>query len=216
MATILTELQSNFLRAFFQLDQDFYLTGGTALSAFYLQHRFSVDLDLFTHDDAAFPKAEALVRETSARLGIAFAPVEITSFFKHFRVGPQEAPLTLHFSKDVPFQIKPPNRFGDILVDAIEDITANKICAALGRTEIKDLIDLYFLDQASYAIPNYFDAAGQKDGGLAHETLAFTLSQFEIFEIPAFMIKPITVEDLNQFLETTIAWLIRQSPPPKQ
>ncbi len=216
MATILTALQSDFLSAFFQLAQGFYLTGGTALSAFYLQHRFSVDLDLFTNDDAIFPQAEALVKETSARLGIASVPVERTSFFKHFRVGPKEAPLTLHFAKDVSFRIKPPNRFGDILVDAIEDIAANKICAALGRTEIKDLIDLYFLDQAGYSIPKYFDAAQQKDGGLAYETLAFTLSQFEILEIPAFMIIPVAVEDLKQFLENTISWLIRQAPPPSQ
>lgn len=92
MATILNELQSNFLRTFFQLAQGFYLTGGTALSAFYLRHRFSVELALFTHDDAAFPRVEALVRETSARLGIASVPVEITSFFKHFRVGPKKRP----------------------------------------------------------------------------------------------------------------------------
>lgn len=216
MATILTELQSNFLSAFFRLTQDFYLTGGTALSAFYLEHRFSVDLDLFTQEEAAFPKVEALVKEASAKLGIASVPVEITSFFKHFRVGPREHPLTLHFSKDVAFRIKPPNRFGDILVDALEDIAANKICAALGRTEIKDLIDLYFLEPAGYSIPSYFEAAQQKDGGLAHETLAFTLSQFEILEIPAFMLKPVAVEDLKQFLETTIAWLIRQAPPPSQ
>ncbi|MEK7727648.1 MAG: nucleotidyl transferase AbiEii/AbiGii toxin family protein [candidate division KSB1 bacterium] len=216
MATILTALQNDFLRAFFQLAQGFYLTGGTALSAFYLQHRFSVDLDLFTNDAATFPHAEALVKETSAKLGIAYVPVEITSFFKHFRVGPKEAPLTLHFAKDVPFRIKPPNRFGDVLVDALEDIAANKICAALGRTEIKDLIDLYFLDQAGYSIPKYFDAAQQKDGGLAYETLAFTLSQFEILEIPTFMIIPVAVEDLKQFLENTISWLIRQEPPPSQ
>ncbi len=28
--------------------RDFYLTGGTALSAFYLQHRYSEDLDFFS------------------------------------------------------------------------------------------------------------------------------------------------------------------------
>ena len=29
----------------------FYLTGGTALSGYYLQHRISDDLDFFTEDD---------------------------------------------------------------------------------------------------------------------------------------------------------------------
>src|SRR3989338_2392782 len=46
----LTRLQSKFLQAFFQtyLKKDFFLSGGTALSAFYLQHRVSDDIDLFT------------------------------------------------------------------------------------------------------------------------------------------------------------------------
>ena len=30
--------------------QHFFLTGGTALSVFYLHHRYSNDLDLFTRD----------------------------------------------------------------------------------------------------------------------------------------------------------------------
>lgn len=214
MAAILNELQANFLKAFFTLAKSFYLTGGTALSAFYLQHRYSVDLDLFTRDIPAFQRAEGLVDEACTQLGISSHPVEITPFFKHFLVGPPGNPLTLHFSKDVLFRVKPPSRFGDILVDSIEDIAANKICAALGRTEIKDLIDLYFLDVAGHSISAYFDLAQQKDGGLAYETLAFTLSQFDILTVPSFMIKPVTVDDLKQYLETTIEWLIRKSSPP--
>ncbi|MDZ7292671.1 MAG: nucleotidyl transferase AbiEii/AbiGii toxin family protein [candidate division KSB1 bacterium] len=214
MPTILTPLQNSFLTEFFHLTQDFYLTGGTALSAFYLQHRYSIDLDLFTHDDYAFQRADDLTNQASTKLNVDCKPVRITSYFKHFRVGPKENPVTIHFSKDYAAHIKPPNQFEEILIDSIEDITVNKICAALGRTEIKDLIDLYFLDKAGYSIPNYFDIAQQKDGGLAYETLAYTLSQFKISEIPPFMIKPLTVEELKQYQETTIEWLIRKSAPP--
>jgi predicted nucleotidyltransferase component of viral defense system len=47
---ILTPLQRRFLNAFSQteLKKDFFLTGGTALAHFYLQHRLSDDLDFFT------------------------------------------------------------------------------------------------------------------------------------------------------------------------
>ena len=213
MTTILTPLQINFLENFFQFTQDFYLTGGTALSAFYLQHRYSVDLDLFTRREEAFPKADDFVNATCAQLNLPCLPVEMTPFFKHFRVGPPQTPLTLHFSKDVPFHIKPPNRFGGIIVDSIEDIAANKICATLGRTEIKDLVDLYFLDSAGYSVADYFDLAQQKDGGLAYETLAYTLNQFHITKIPSFMINPMTVEQLNQYKETMIEWLLRKAAP---
>lgn len=48
--SILTSLQKKFLTAFFAspLGGEFFLSGGTALAAFYLRHRRSQDLDLFT------------------------------------------------------------------------------------------------------------------------------------------------------------------------
>ncbi|NUO82117.1 nucleotidyl transferase AbiEii/AbiGii toxin family protein [candidate division KSB1 bacterium] len=69
MPTLLTTSQNSFLTEFFQLTQDFYLTGGTALSAYYLQHRYSEDLDLFTSNELFFQNAESLVGAVSAKLG---------------------------------------------------------------------------------------------------------------------------------------------------
>jgi len=48
---ILTKLQRKILVFFSNLpDKDaFYLTGGTALSAFFIKHRMSHDLDFFTN-----------------------------------------------------------------------------------------------------------------------------------------------------------------------
>lgn len=49
--TILTPKQSQFLELTSkdkQITSRFYLTGGTALSEFYLKHRLSYDIDLFT------------------------------------------------------------------------------------------------------------------------------------------------------------------------
>jgi predicted nucleotidyltransferase component of viral defense system len=50
-AKVLTPLQEKVLDILFDhgfADRGYYLTGGTALSEFYLQHRYSDDLDLFT------------------------------------------------------------------------------------------------------------------------------------------------------------------------
>lgn len=46
----LTSLKRDFLKGFFDRGQPFFLTGGSALGIFYLQHRLSYDLDLFTTD----------------------------------------------------------------------------------------------------------------------------------------------------------------------
>lgn len=49
---IITSLQEELLRIFSGIEESdlFYLTGGTALAAYYLKHRYSRDLDLFTKE----------------------------------------------------------------------------------------------------------------------------------------------------------------------
>jgi len=44
----ITPLKREFLKAFCLREKRFFLTGGSALGLFYLQHRFSYDLDLFS------------------------------------------------------------------------------------------------------------------------------------------------------------------------
>ena len=56
---ILSNLQWEFLSVFFIGAPPFFLTGGTALSAFYLHHRY---LDLFTLDSARKLAVESFPR----------------------------------------------------------------------------------------------------------------------------------------------------------
>jgi predicted nucleotidyltransferase component of viral defense system len=97
MANILTTLQNSFLDKFFQQTQEFYLTGGTALSAFYLQHRYSEDVDLFTQQSLAFQMADNLANQICSKLKVACIPVRITSSFKNFAIGSKDTSLTVHF-----------------------------------------------------------------------------------------------------------------------
>lgn len=50
----LYQLQDKFLSWWFSLNLPFYLTGGTALGRFYLNHRFSEDLDFFINSDSQY------------------------------------------------------------------------------------------------------------------------------------------------------------------
>jgi len=60
---ILTEEQKRLLRHFSRSDlrRSFYLKGGTALSACYLFHRVSEDLDFFSREKAGVEKILTLV-----------------------------------------------------------------------------------------------------------------------------------------------------------
>ncbi len=217
MQNILTPLQHKFLNEFFRPEyetKEFYLTGGTALSAFYLYHRRSIDLDLFTLSKDSFQLVERTTQTMSRQLACEYFPIRITPSFKHIDIQSVNERLTLHFALEYSPPIKQPQLFEGIAVSSIEEITVNKICTALGRTELKDLVDLYFLDKAGYIIRDYFALAQTKDGGLTPETLAYTMGLFSVAAIPDFMMKPLTEPELDQFIESTISWLVEQSKPP--
>ena len=61
-------LQNRLLRAFSTTETSFYLSGGTAASRGYLQHRFSDDLDLFVNDEPRFGLWSQRLVDSSVRL----------------------------------------------------------------------------------------------------------------------------------------------------
>src|SRR3990167_11167293 len=72
--TILTAKQLNFLQLAAensQITKRFYLTGGTALSEFYLKHRLSEDIDLFCEEEEVNQSVvNTFLRKISPALGI--------------------------------------------------------------------------------------------------------------------------------------------------
>jgi predicted nucleotidyltransferase component of viral defense system len=125
----------------------FFLTGGTALSRAYYNHRYSDDLDFFViNDDTYF----AQVKEVFARLkedGFFWDPDKdflSNETFTTFKVGwdKSDARLKLDFVNDVA------SHFGDIIktdlfirTDSIRNILSNKI-TCLFRFTAKDIADL--------------------------------------------------------------------------
>src|SRR3989338_2214922 len=71
--TILTANQQNLLKILsnnkFVCDF-FYLTGGTALSEFYLNHRFSEDLDFFSEKEFDPQAIFVILKSIQAKIGI--------------------------------------------------------------------------------------------------------------------------------------------------
>ena len=68
-------LQDRVLGLFRQIDTGFYLTGGTAASRGYLNHRFSDDLDLFVNDNSRFGLwaerlIQALLQESTGKVTV--------------------------------------------------------------------------------------------------------------------------------------------------
>ena len=211
---VLSALQWEFLSFFFNGAPPFFLTGGTALSAFYLQHRYSEDLDLFTLDSDAFDRVPLYVADTATRLTASVASLQTAPQFHRYRLSRKGESVIVDFVREVVPQIsEEKNRFEGILVDTLDDITANKICTVVSRAEIKDYIDLYFLARAGYPLENYIELAQRKDAGVSQAMLAYLLSEVKLSKVPDFMIAAVSLKDLEEYFESLARRLAVESFP---
>jgi hypothetical protein len=138
----LTPLQAALLTNFFATDtgQLFFLTGGTALAAYHLHHRLSVDLDLFTLDDLALRETDVLIPQLAADLECRIGRARRTEHFRQFLLEPEAGEsLQIDLVRDFGPQYGEHIKVGDIVVDSLENIGVNKLTAILGRTEPKDV-----------------------------------------------------------------------------
>ena len=211
---ILSALQWDFLSFFFQGEPPFFLTGGTALSAFYLHHRHSEDLDLFTLDSDAFDRVPLYATDSATTLAASVASLQTAPRFRRYKLSRKGESVIVDFVREVVPQIsEQKNRFDGIMVDTLDDIIANKICTVISRAEVKDYIDLYFLARAGHSLENYIELAQQKDAGVSQAMMGYLLSEFSLSKVPRFVIVPVSVEELRDYFQSLARKLAVESFP---
>lgn len=138
-------LQDQIFSLIHPLETGFYLSGGTAASRGYLNHRFSDDIDLFADDakDFVLWAERAIHAISSAKVGELIVGLREERFFR-LTLTYEGVVLKIELINDVP------NRVGLIRdhpvlgrLDSAENILANKITALLDREEPKDLADIW-------------------------------------------------------------------------
>ena len=150
-------------------DQRLYLTGGTALSRFYFQHRLSEDLDFFTTtDDLKLIANDLRLRLIAQGYEVEMEKLDI--YFARFYVLHAGATLKVEFVKE--FHLIDPliQTEHGIYINSLEDIGANKITAFEDRAAIKDIVDLYYITQR-LPFPRLFELADRKRIPVAYEQL---------------------------------------------
>jgi len=196
---ILTDLQEKVLAIFFsvqELKQHFYLTGGTALSVFYLKHRLSDDLDLFTHS-ADMDVAARIFEDALRTARIKFAKENSSPTFRRYRI---EGSLQVDLVRDVDFHAGSPQLIGDFMVDSPLNIAVNKVLAIYGRLDPKDYVDLYFLKPyLNFNILELIKLAQNKDAGLEPFQWAKVLLDADSVTVLPRMLAPLTLTDLKTF-----------------
>jgi predicted nucleotidyltransferase component of viral defense system len=125
------------------LARNFFMTGGTTLSVFYLHHRTSEDLDFFstqfrdlgTIDSSLkriFKKDLSLIQSSSDFFSYLIRGTKVDIVFDPLSSLESRPPVGLQTGRQ-------------ILIDTLDNIASNKLSAVVSRSEAKDLIDLYFI-----------------------------------------------------------------------
>jgi hypothetical protein len=211
---ILTPAQLDLVRAVQTERADVYLTGGAALSAFYLGHRISKDLDLFTDAPEAFGAFAELTRAAARAVGAEVRAGQ--GAFPHYRamlVRKGEF-LGLDLVVDTaPAVVDPrPTREG-IRVDSLEDILANKLVTVTSRLELRDFVDLYCIDRHGPTIVEGVVWARRKDPSLTTESLAHRLASAPWDAPMPRMLAPLAVGDVRDRITAVARDLAKSAYP---
>ncbi len=211
-----------------EIEEHFFLTGGTALAVFHLGHRTSEDLDFFSTEildlseflhriSLAFPDELASTRAAELFASILIRGVKVDFVCDQLsRPGPRPRIML--------------EGGAALSVDTIENIASNKLTAMVSRTEIKDFIDFYFIRRSHPMIDldsllreaqskeRMFEdpssAAFQLESAAASLRQALgrdrgVLQKRESNDMPG-MIKPVDMADFWKFYEELVGHLYRR------
>lgn len=215
--TILTPLQQRFLNEFFEsyLGEKFFLTGGTALAEFYLKHRLSQDLDLFTIDqELSFDIANAEMLKIANRLSLTIDKQIASPSFNQYIFHHKGDTLKVDIVKDVPMRFGKTKKVGGIVLDSLENIAVGKLLALFGRADAKDFVDIYFLLREKYiTLQKILALAKKKDLGLSEFYLAHMMLQVQkINDFPE-TLRPFDKDHLKIFFMSLADKLFKKIKP---
>jgi len=181
------------------LSKKFYFTGGTALCAFYLQHRYSEDLDFFNENKFEDNEVIEIINKISSKLGI------ISKYTKKetvliFQLTKGKESVKIDFGYYPYHRIEKGINYQGILVDSLRDIATNKLLTITQRTDVKDYVDLYFLLKEKFTIWDLLYGI-EKKFRLEIDLILLGSNFFlvEKFDFLPRMIKPLTLDQLKEF-----------------
>lgn len=144
----LTTFQKKVLLYFGQnkFGQNFYWTGGTLLSYYYLHHRKSVDLDFFSedlyHDDEYLIFINNLKKDL--KINKVLYEIKNNRRLLVLKKGEQTLKLELVFFPFPGIKKRQVLKKFKVKIDSLEDIMINKVLSTYQRNEVKDVYDLFF------------------------------------------------------------------------
>ena len=190
-------LQDAVLAKIAEIDQSFYLTGGTALRCCYLNHRYSDDLDFFVNRDAEFStKVQGIIDHFRTQSNWAIEVEKKDTDFARCFVTQDQVQLKLDFVNDVTYRYGEPQQHPIFSrVDNLRNILSNKV-SALSRNASKDFVHIIFVCRTlSFNWREIIHEASEKDMWVNPVEISRLIYEYEVVrltEIP--WIEPVNVE----------------------
>ena len=182
-------------------ESPFYLTGGTALSRGYYNHRYSDDLDYFVNYHPDFQRLSQIQIDKLQKI---FKDAETDYRGEYFcRIFVGQERLKIEMVNDVPSHI------GQLvndpvlgIIDSKENILANKVTAIVDRTLPKDIVDIYFLLKDGLSIKKALTDAKSKGAGISPLLIAKIFAEFDytIVDDEIKWVTPVSGETIKQYL----------------
>ena len=191
-------IQDTIIPLVMSLDNDFYLTGGTALHRFYYNSRYSADLDFFVSNSPHF--YEDIVEIIEALRDRHFKIEQEVSFRDFYRLRINQM-LQVDFVNDRVYRYGKSNLISNFRIDNLINILANKITALVSRDEEKDFFDL-----CCCAVNMQFNwhtmiEIANKKAAVEKDTLIYRLTTFPLPWLDKIqIIKPLEIS--SKFIET--------------
>jgi predicted nucleotidyltransferase component of viral defense system len=188
------------------LNLPFYLTGGTALSRFYFNHRYSDDLDFFVNEDPDYriyinSLLEYFIHPAQdIDFNLNIERVVTTDNFSQLFFYKNDVELKVDFVNDLPV------RFDDVVndkyfgkIDSLQNILSNKI-SALYRFEIKDYVDIWLIAKNyKFNWRELINQAKQKEGAVDPSEIFNVFKSFPFENLNAIKwVKPVDFSKVKE------------------
>lgn len=201
-----TPIQKKIVDAFkkdHNLAEQFYFTGGTALSVFYLHHRESEDLDFFIEENLPKEQVLAFMSDVSKQFDLqtTIRQPKRADILIFSLISPKGEKLKVDFNHYHYKRIKPGQMIDGLEVDSLQDIATNKLLTINQRNDVKDFVDLYFLLK-EFTIWDLLYGVEAKFGmELDRLMIATDFLKVEEFDFLPKMLVPLDIKILQDFFK---------------
>jgi predicted nucleotidyltransferase component of viral defense system len=179
----------------------FYLTGGTALGRFYLNHRFSEDLDFFLNNSDDFHSSvKNIERVLLNKFSVLQQQSIVYDDFVRYYIEDEDRVLKIEFINDIAYRCGIPKNYTFGLIDTPLNILTNKLSALIGRDEPKDVFDIYALSK-HYAF-NWLEVFEETKNKVIINEIdvekRITSFPTSLFQVVDWHIQPIDIETVSK------------------